>query len=582
MEMGNDNKSLIRRIKAAAKQMPADLVVKNVRIVNVFTGELMDGDVAIADGIIVGIGSYEGKETIDAGGRYMAPGLIDGHVHIESSMLVPREFAKVLLQHGVTAVVTDPHEIANVAGTEGLDYMLKSAEELPLDIFVNLPSCVPVTSFENSGARLEAEHLLPYYSHPNVLGLAEVMDYPSVFHAEAPMVNKLADAQNFHIDGHAAGVEREGLNVYMAAGIRTDHECVNEQEAKDRLDLGMYLMIREGTVAKNLDALLPVVTPKNAKRCLFVTDDKLLDDLIEEGSVDHIVRRAVEKGLDPITAIQMATINTAECFGLKNRGALAPGYAADFVLLDDLESFAIHEVYKKGVCIVKQGVLQERYFSNEGEAADVLPTSLTKINVKDAALTSFALPLSNDQCRMIEIIPNQLVTNGIIEEVTVKEGEFCPSTDKDQLKLAVVERHHATGNVGLGIVKGLKLKKGAIATTVSHDSHNIVIAGTSDEDMRIALQHLVQHQGGMVVVSGQKVLAALPLPIAGLMSDRSYGEVYDNLKSLDAALAQIGAPAHFDPFLTLSFLTLPVIPHLKLTDAGLFAFDSFSHISVQA
>ncbi|MBO7742729.1 adenine deaminase [Paenibacillus sp. MWE-103] len=574
---------LKRLIEVAAKREPADLVIKNGKIVNVFTGTVTEGDVAIADGRIAGIGAYAGKETVDAGGRHIAPGFIDGHVHIESSMLTPREFAKVLLRHGVTAAVTDPHEIANVAGTDGLDYMLRSAEGLPLDIFVLLPSCVPATPFETNGARLEAEQLAPYYGHPKVLGLAEVMNFPAVAGAEPGMLGKLAGAEGRHIDGHAAGIGRESLNVYAASGILTDHECVTADEARDRLELGFYLMIREGTVAKNLAALLPAVTPRNARRCLFVTDDKLPGDLIEEGSVDHIVRLAIRSGLDPVTAIQMATINAAECFGLRGRGAVAPGYAADLLLLDDLEEVRIRAVYKDGVQVAERDVLREEAFPlpDAGESGD-RPSSVAALRVKPVAPKDLELPLNGARCNVIGIVPNQIVTRRLLETVDVRDGRFAPSVAKDLLKLAVVERHHATGNIGLAIVKGFKLRKGALASTVSHDSHNLVVVGASDEDMLAAIAHLAACGGGLAVVADGRVTASLPLPVAGLMSDRPHDEVYAGLRAIKRALADIGAPDDFDPFLTLSFLTLPVIPSLKLTDRGLFDFEAFGHIAAEA
>ncbi|QHT61600.1 adenine deaminase [Paenibacillus lycopersici] len=578
--MEQEREALRRRILVAGKRMPADLVIKQATIVNVFTGELMEGDVAVVDGVIAGIGTYEGKETIQAEGRYLVPGFIDGHVHVESSMLAPGEFAKLLLLHGVTAAVTDPHEIGNVAGEDGIAYMLRSAESLPVDLFVMLPSCVPATSFESGGAVLEAERLAPFYAHPQVLGLAEVMNFPAVAGAEDAMLSKLADAQRRRIDGHAAGIGREELNIYMAAGIRTDHECVTAMEAKDRLDLGMHLMIREGTVARNLDLLLPAITQRNARRALFVTDDKLPDDLVAEGSVDHVARLAIRKGLDPITAIQMITINAAECFGLRDRGAIAPGYKADMLLLDDLGSIAIHAVYKAGVRIVEQGILDTSAFPAPIPQGD-LPPSIAAMQVKAVASQDLDIPLSSDRCNVIEIIPNQIVTRHLQETVDIRDGKFRPSVDKDQLKLAVVERHHATGNVGVGIVKGFGFGKGAIASSVSHDSHNIVVAGASDEDMLAAIEHLAAHNGGLAVVMDGRVLAALDLPIAGLMSDRPYGEVCMRLEQVKRALDSIGARRSFNPFLTLSFLTLPVIPSLKLTDKGLFDFASFSHIAVQ-
>lgn len=572
---------LKRRILVAGKKVPADVVVKHGKILNVFTGEFMEGDIAIVDGMIAGIGSYEGEEVIDAKGKIIVPGFIDGHVHIESSMLLPREFAKVVLQHGITTVITDPHEIANVAGTKGIQYMLDDSKDLPLDIFVMLPSCVPATPFESNGARLDAEQLFPFLTNPRVLGLAEVMDFPSVSTGDNGMIDKLVMTQSYdgRIDGHAAGLSREDLNIYMSAGIRTDHEGVSSKEAKDRLDLGMYLMIREGTVAKDLEALLPVITVQNSRRCLFVTDDKLLDDLIEEGSVDHIVRLAIGKGLDPIIAIQMVTLNAAECFGLRNLGAIAPGYQADFLLLDDLESVSIHQVYKNGKCVVdKDGI-------NDAEFPKVLDVqnpsaSLPKLHSKKVTLKDIEIPLCSNICNVIEIIPNSLRTHHRREAVTVQDGVFCPSTENDQLKLAVIERHKATGNVGVGIVKGFQLQKGAIASTVAHDSHNMVVVGTSDQEMLVAIEHITKTNGGLVVVDGKEVLAALDLPVAGLMSEDKYEVVYQSLKALNEALTSLGSPKIFNPFLMLSFLTLTVIPELKLTDKGLFEFTSFSHIDV--
>jgi adenine deaminase len=576
------NSSLLkRRILVAGKKVPADLVVKHGEILNVFTGEFMEGDIAIVDGMIAGIGTYEGNEVIDAKGKIIVPGFIDAHVHIESSMLLPREFSKVVLPHGVTTVITDPHEIANVAGAEGIQYMLDDSKDLPLDIFVMLPSCVPATPFESNGARLDAEHLFPFMTDPRVLGLAEVMDFPSVATGEMGMVDKLvmAETHGVVIDGHAAGLGREDLNIYMSAGIRTDHEGINSKEAKDRLDLGMYLMIREGTVAKDLEALLPVITVQNSRRCLFVTDDKLLDDLIEEGSVDHIVRLAIQKGLSPVIAIQMVTLNAAECFGLRNLGAIAPGYQADFLLLDDLKSLSIHQVYKKGKRMVDKGQIHKAEFPRLFDDQDLI-TSLPKINSKKVTLEDIKIPLCSNTCNVIEIIPNSLITQHRRENVNVQNGAFCPSNEKDQLKLAVIERHKSTGNVGVGIVKGFQLKKGAIASTVAHDSHNIVVVGASDQEMLVAIEHITKTNGGLVVVDGKDVLAALSLPVAGLMSENEYEVVYQSLKTLNEALTHIGTPKTFNPFLMLSFLTLTVIPELKLTDKGLFEFSSFSLIDI--
>ncbi|OKP84531.1 adenine deaminase [Paenibacillus sp. P32E] len=581
--MSNSTKSLLtRRIQVAGKQIPADLVIKGGTIVNVFTGELMEGDIAIVDGYIAGIGSYEGKRTADASGKWIIPGLIDGHVHIESSMLTPKEFAKVVLQHGVTAVVTDPHEIGSVAGVEGIKYMLERSRDLPVDIYVMLPSCVPATKFESCAARLEAADLSPLYADPMVLGLAEVMDFPALAGPDTGMLDKLAGAldQGKRIDGHAAGIAREDLNIFRAAGIRTDHECVHAEEAKQRLDLGLYLMIREGTAAKDLEALLPAVTAKNARRCLFVTDDKLIDDLLEEGSVDHNIRLAIRRGLDPITAIQMATLNTAECFGLQDRGAIGPGYRADLVLLDDLNSLSISQVFKQGECVVDNGGLVTGAFT-ENTAAEVQSSIAESCRLANVDIGDLTIPLESGNCYVIGIIPNSIVTRHLKEQVQIRDGCFAPSVQQDLLKLAVVERHNRTGNIGLGIVKGFQFSKGAIAASVAHDSHNIIAAGVSDLELLTAIRHIEAMNGGLTVVSGDKILASLPLPVAGLLSEQGYEQVYAEMKQLYAALREIGAPDHFNPFLTLSFLALPVIPALKLTDRGLFDFASYSHIGIE-
>lgn len=569
-----------KRIKIAAKKEEADVVIKNAKIVNVFTGEWMTGDIALSDDTIAGIGQYEGKKIVDATGKFVIPGLIDGHVHIESSMLTPQEFAKVSLLHGVTTVITDPHEIANVAGTKGIQYMLEKSEGLPLDIRVMLPSCVPALPFDHNGAVLKAEDLEPFYHHDRVLGLAEVMDFPSVYNSNPDMVDKLLLTKNNQaiIDGHAAGIEREKLNVYAAAGIRNDHEATTAAEGKDRLDLGLYLMIREGTVAKDLKALLPVVTEKNARRCIFVTDDKLIDDLVDEGSIDHCIRLAVEEGLDPLTAIQMATINTAECYKLDQLGAVSPGYKADFVILDHLETVEINRVFKNGICVVENGVLKEEQFISHPYLDETLP----ELNNKKVRLDDLKLTLTSDFCHVIEIIPNSIVTKHLKEKVIMEDGYFVPSLEKDQLKLVVVERHKKTGNMAKAIVKGFALQKGAIATTISHDSHNIVSVGTNDEDILVAINQLKEIKGGTVVVAEGEVIASLPLPIAGIISDQSYQTLYEQTLHVNKQVQKLKGQSIFNPFLTLSFLSLSVIPTLKLTDEGLFNFETFSYIPIEA
>ncbi|MEH7335045.1 adenine deaminase [Neobacillus drentensis] len=576
-----DKKMLTKRIAVASGRQPADTVIKNGKIVDVFNGEIMYGDIAIVDGYFAGIGDYTGITTIDANGSYICPSFIDGHVHIESSMLTPKEFAKVLLLHGVTAVIADPHEIANVSGADGIQYILDSTDQIPFDFFIMLPSCVPATNFEHAGAILLMEDLKPFYQHPRVLGLAEVMNYPAVLNAESSMMDKLMETKNNgkKIDGHAAGLTPKDLNVYMASGIRTDHECTTLEEAKERLRKGMYLMIREGTVAKDLGQLIGVVTGRNSRRCLFVTDDKHLDDLLEEGSIDHNVRLAISSGIDSITAIQMATINAAECFDLEERGAIAPGYKADFLILDDLDSVKITQVFKSGLAVVKDGNL-----INFPETKNTNPPELLKCTVNFQELTEdhFQIPVKIKKANIIGIIPNSLITKHLIEEVDLDDaGLFQPSIRNDQLKLAVIERHHMTKNIGLGIVKGLGLKAGAIATTIAHDSHNLIIAGTNDQDMLIAAEVIKEMQGGLVVIKEGKVLSKLQLPIAGLMSESSYVDVNSKLRDTHNALTELGAHQHFNPFLTLSFLALPVIPELKLTDGGLFQVSKFQHINIE-
>lgn len=574
--------SLIHQIKTAGKREPADLVIKNGQVVNVFTRRITTADIAITDGMIVGLGAYEGKKVFDAAGQFVVPGLIDGHVHIESSLLPPHEFAKVSLLHGVTTVVTDPHEIANVAGVTGIQYMIDDAQKVPMNIFTMLPSSVPVTAFETSGASLAAEDLVSFMADKHVLGLAEVMNYQAVAHTEKEIIDKIVGikAAGGVVDGHAAGISPDELAVYATAGIRTDHEAVNLDEALARLELGFYLMIREGTVAKDLHALLPVVNETTTRRCLFVTDDKLIDDLLEEGSIDHCLRLAIKQGLDPLLAIQMATLNAAECFELRTIGAIAPGYQADFFLTDDLTTLAATDVFVKGQQVVAEGQLQEQLFPTA--SSNPYLKKLPSMNALPLTKDSFSLPLKSTQVKVIEIIPNSLITNQLIETVTLEKGSFSPSIKEDLLKIAVVERHRQTGNIGLGIVKGFQLQHGALATSVSHDSHNIVVVGTNDADMLFAVERLLQTGGGMIAVRDQKELACLPLAIGGLMSQLGYQETFESLKRLNAAAEKLDANPHFDPYLTLSFLTLSVIPELKLTDMGLFTFSTFSLTSVEA
>lgn len=569
------------RIKCASNQQKASFVIKNITVIDVFQNDRFIADVAIEGGYIIGIGSYEGIDEIDGTNKYICPGLIDAHAHIESSLVSPKEYYKEALKHGITSMIIDPHEIANVLGIKGIELMLNLSKNIPFDMYVMLPSCVPATTFENSGATLLAADLNPLYCYEKVIGLAEVMNFPAVLNGDDDMLQKLVDAttKGYRIDGHGASFDLNQLNAYITAGILTDHECHTAEEVIERLRRGMYVLMREGSVAKNLKDLIQVASISNSRRICFCTDDKHIDDLIREGSIDQAIKISVNSGLKIETAIQMSTLNTAECYQLKNKGAIAPGFIADFIILDELETFKINSVYKNGKCVVRQGQLQldedretERFiFENTVH----LPENLSE--------KSFEIQASNCQkLNVIEIIPNKLET--IHRQYELKAlnmtNDVRSCIEEDLLKVAVIERHHLTGNIGLGMLKGLKLQKGAIATTISHDSHNLIVCGTNDADMLEAAKQLKDIGGGIVVVNEGKVLAQIALEIAGLITARPAHEVVSELSLLHEALEQLSPNLGFNPFLTLSFLTLPVIPSIKLTDKGLFDVTIFDFIPV--
>ncbi|MBC1608709.1 adenine deaminase [Listeria welshimeri] len=570
-------KQLQERVAVSDGREKADLVIKNGRIVNVFSGEIMEGDIAIKNGYIAGIGDFlEAEQIMDAAREFIVPGFIDAHVHVESAMVTPAEFARVLLPNGVTTIVTDPHEIANVAGEKGIEFMLEDAKGAPLDMFVMLPSSVPATEGEHNGETLHAKKLHPLYKHEKVIGLAEVMDFPSVAKGSSDILTKIIDAkkEGGRIDGHGAGLTSADLNNYLAVGIRTDHESTNAKEAVDRLRAGMFVMLREGTVGRDLLQTISAVSEKNSHRFCFCTDDKLINDLITEGSINYNIRLAIENNIDPITAIQMATINAANCHNLPYLGAVAAGYQADIVFLKDLQTIEISKVLKNGQVVVENGARNEAAFEKQHSETFISPKIQHHLSKQDLELS-----LTNDTCYVIGMKQNNLFTEKLMEQVNVENGKFVPSIEKDLLKMAVVERHHNTGCVGVGIVKGFGLKEGAIATTVAHDSHNIVAVGASDEAMEKAINYVTEMGGGIAVVDGTgKVLHDLALPVAGLLSNKPYEEVERDLAGLLKAFNQISNAKGFDPFLTLSFLTLPVIPELKLTDQGLFDFATFQII----
>ena len=565
-------------IDVAAGRVEARLVFKDISIVNVFTGEILRADVALHDGYIAGVGIYEGEEELDMEGRYLCPGFIDAHLHLESALVTPGELAKGIVPRGTTGVIADPHEIANVKGLAGLEYLLAGTETLPLDVYLMLPSCVPATPFENSGSILKAEDLAQLIDHPRVLGLGELMNFEGAVAADDAVVAKIAlcRAAGKFMDGHAPGLGGKRLNAYLAAGVRTDHECVTPEEVVEKLRLGMYILLREGSAAKNLVDLLPALNAFSRNRCMFCTDDRHPEDILNEGHLDNNIRVAIRNGLDPVAAIQMATINVADCYGLKRVGGIAPGYIADLLVLDDLESVQVARVYKKGRLVVEKG---RALFKTTAPDDEKMRRS---INIKKLSRQSFALDVGDDPVRIIGLVPHSLLTENMISRVEVRDGRYYTPEGEALLKIAVIERHRATGNLGLGLVAGLGLKGGAIASSVAHDSHNIVVVGDNDGDMLRAVEKLQAIEGGIVLASRGEIIKYVSLPLAGLMSDRPLAEVQRALADLLAASRAHGVHSHFDPFMTLSFLALPVIPELKITDLGLFDVQQFKHVPIRA
>ena len=557
-------------IEVARGDSQADTLFKNARLVNVRSGEIHDADIAIYEGRIAGFGTYQAKEVVDLKGQHVCPGLIDAHVHIESSMVTVPEFARAVVPRGTTAVVTDPHEIANVLGAPGIRYMLNSSEGLPLRVFAMASSCVPATDMETSGAKLEAADLEALFDHPRVIGLAEVMNFPGVFLGIPEVLAKIEIAGDRPIDGHAPGLSGLLLNAYVAAGIGSDHECTQLEEAREKLRRGMQIFIREGTTARNLDALLPLVTPENSPYCSFCTDDRHPEDLLDEGHIDALIRMAIERGLNPMTAIQMATINTANYFGLRGLGMVAPGYRADLVVFDEFENFRARKVISEGQLVAEDGE-----YLGPRPAPPVPPGGGVRV---DWDAVNLAVEANGDrQVRVIEAVPGQIVTGQSVEEIGVTDGAAVTDPERDLLKIAVIERHRGTGNVGVGFVRGFGLARGAIASTVAHDNHNIVVVGSSDEDMMAAARAVADTDGGQAVVADGQVLASVPLPIAGLMSDLPLEEVRDRVAGMTIAARDLGGTLP-DPLMTMSFLALAVIPELKITDLGLVDVGAFKPV----
>ena len=552
---GKINRKLLKKqriIAAAAGREPADLVLKNATFVNVFSNELSTMDIAVAEGLIVGMGSYQGRSEVDCTGKIVLPGFLDAHIHLESSLVSPTEFVKAVLPHGTTTVVTDPHEIANVMGTDGIEYMLQATEDLPVDVRFMLPSCVPATPLDESGAILDYRAIDSFYDHPRVQGLAEMMNFVGAINGDEQTVEKIVAAQAHHkkIDGHAPDLQGNDLNAYIAAGVYSDHECHDVKDAIAKLERGQFIMIREGTAARNLEALMPLLTGKYADRCMFCTDDKHPNDLLEKGHIDYIVKKAISLGADPITAVKVACHNAARYFLLNNRGGISPGYLADFVIIDNFQDFNIEQVYKKGVLMVDHGEIQ-----------DFPSPEIEPYLVERAHKTFHVAALTAED--FAEKRPRGII--GMVDgEITTVDAGYSDRIDVeyDVLKIAVVERHKNTHHIGIGYIQGYGLKSGAVATSISHDSHNIIVVGTNETDM----------------AAGGQSVAGVPLAIAGIMSGEPLVTVNEKLETAKDAAHKLGVNPGIDPFMTLSFMALPVIPSLRITTRGVFDVTTQSYV----
>ena len=568
---GKINRKLVKKrriIEAAAGREPADLVLKNAVYVNVFANRLCTADIAVAEGLIVGMGEYSGAAEYDMTGKIVLPGFLDAHIHLESSLVSPREFVKAVLPHGTTTVVADPHEIANVMGTDGIEYMLQATENLPVDVRFMLPSCVPATPLDESGAVLDYRAIDSFYDHPRVQGLAEMMNFVGIISGDSQPVEKIVAAQAHHkkIDGHAPDLRGSDLNAYIAAGVYSDHECHDLQDAIAKLERGQFIMIREGTAARNLEALAPLLCDQYAERCMFCTDDKHPSDLLEKGHIDYIVKRAIALGADPVTAVKVACHNAARYFLLNNRGAIAPGYLADFVVIDNFRDFHIEKVFKKGVLMVEDGAVRDF-------PAPEIDPCLTR-----RAHSTFHLGSLTAQDFM-DHRPRGII--GMVDgEITTRDAGYSDRIDVeyDVLKIAVVERHRNTHHIGIGFIQGYGLKSGAVATSISHDSHNIIVVGTNEADMAAAVNRVAELNGGIAVWNGGAPIAEVPLAIAGIMSDEPLETVNEKLEAAKEKAHGLGVGQGIDPFMTLSFMALPVIPSLRITTRGVFDVTSQSYV----
>ena len=566
---------LKRRISAGRGDALADLVLKNARIINVFTDEIDTADIAISGNSIVGVGTYHGRKEVDLHGKYVCPGLIDGHIHIESSMLCGPAFEQAVLPHGTTAVVTDPHEISNVAGLEGLDFMLETTKNLTLSVYFMLPSCVPATDLDESGAVLNAEQLRPYYGDPRVLGLAELMNAYGTVRCDPKILQKIRDCTEAGkiVDGHAPLLSDKDLNAYIAAGVQSDHECSNIEEAMEKLRRGQYIMIREGTAAKNMEALMPLFREPYCSRCMLVTDDKHPGDLLQGGHIDYIIRKAIAAGVDPVVAVRMGTLVPCQYFGLAHSGAVAPGYTADLIVLSDLEQFTVEQVYKKGRLVAQQGRMLHPAALTVDKAR--FARVFDSFNMDEITPEQLQLKQTGTRQRVICLTPHALLTTEKIVPFCQHPGT-APGVDVAQkiVKLAVFERHRRSGHVGLGFLGNYGLQCGAVASSIAHDSHNLIVAGTNDADMVLAGNTVRKNKGGLAFALNGQVVGELPLPVAGLMSTESAESVEEKLQALKAALKAHGISEDIDAFMTLAFVSLPVIPKLRLNTYGIVDVDA--------
>lgn len=575
-----EKKQLKKLIDIAAGRIPADLVIKNCKVVDVYNAAIIEGDIALCEELIAGVGHYEGIQEIDAKGQYAAPGFIDSHIHVESSYVSPEELGRLIVPHGTTTIIADPHEIANVCGLKGLDYMMKASEGTALDIKWMLPSCVPATPFEHAGAVIDAETMKEPIKHEKILGLGEFMDFPGVIGASDGVLDKLLVAKNQGkcIDGHSPGVKGNALNAYAAARIHTDHECATAEELQDRIARGMYVLLRQGSACHNLRELLKGVTSLNSRRCLLCADDCQPKTILSIGHLDNHLRICVDEGIDPIIAIQMASLNSAECFGLEDRGAIVPGLRADIVLMDNLKDFKVQRVFIAGQEAASNGTYNlpfNRYDISETKGS---------FHVKDFSKEKLRLKINSHQANVINILPGGVVTSKEVAEIKRDEnGEFIYDPSSDIVKVAVVERHQDTGNVAVALLKGYGIREGAVALSVAHDSHNIIVVGVNDEDMAFAVEELIKQDGGIILVKDQKILESMPMPIAGLMSDKSGEWIHEKLTQIHkTAHETLHINQDVEPVMTLCFMSLAVIPEIKLTDMGLFDVTKFDFITIEA